>query len=157
VRRAISYAHMCMHTHANRVYTCISAACFYATVCGYKHACMHACRICGIRFTQCKEPEVQNTCEIRQNTPKYVIQSTYSALYPCIKHTVMCIRYAGPRILAYFAPLQGTLNGLMLGVCMWMYVCVCMCVLPCRGMLQAEVHAWKFSSFMLFHAFIFDI
>jgi hypothetical protein len=49
--------------------------------------------------------EVRNTSEIRQNTPKYVTKSTYSALYPWIEHTIMCIRYAGPRIWAYFAPL----------------------------------------------------
>ncbi len=41
-----------------------------------------------------------------RNQAKYVTKSTYSALYPCIGHTIECIRYAGPRILAYCAPLM---------------------------------------------------
>ncbi len=53
----------------------------------------------------CKSNVFFSRCEIRQNTPKYVIKSTYSALYLCIEHTLTWIQYVGPRILAYFAPL----------------------------------------------------
>jgi hypothetical protein len=88
--------------------------------------------------------EVRNTFEIMQNT--YVTEPTYSALYPCIEHTIMCIQYAGPRILAYFASL---LMGLCVinhwhanackalkyfMACIWpacMCLCVCLCVCVC--------------------------
>ncbi len=36
---------------------------------------------------------------------KYVTKSAYYALYACTEHSIMCIRYVSPRILAYFAPL----------------------------------------------------
>ncbi len=86
----------------------------------------------------CLTSEVRNTSEIRQITPKYyVTKSTYSALYPCIEHIIMCIEYAGPRILAYFAPVMFvSCMHTCMHVCV---VCMCVCRWGSRG-LRMNVH-----------------
>ncbi len=58
--------------------------------------------------------------------PKYATYSAYSELYPCMEHTMVCIRYLSLRTQAYFAPLHH-FTYFSYDVCAHNTRCACVC------------------------------
>jgi hypothetical protein len=96
------YLYVCIYTHT-QTSKYRSMQNFDLCACSCLFVNFNKKRVCWVWMCD-SLTEVQNTSEIRRNT--HVTE--YFALYPCIEHTIMCIRYVGPRrtprILAYFAP-----------------------------------------------------
>jgi hypothetical protein len=95
------HAHIHTHTYVCTLVNALDALALdthlysYIHIHIHTHTCTGALLPLSLLYIICTcTSEVRNTSEIRQNTPKYVTKSTYSALYPCIEHTAMCIRYA---------------------------------------------------------------